>query len=131
MRDHYLVTLILAAALVLVAPAASRAASEVDIADVRCVAVAFRISELPAPVQKSSGLLMAVYYLGRLDGRAPERDIEDLIFEQITKMTNEDYRAEAVRCGNTLTEKGRKITQMGENLSRRGQQLQKPPAPSS
>jgi hypothetical protein len=129
MRARYLAGMALLA--VIVAPAISLAASQEDIADVRCLAVAFRISQLPAAEQKSGGVLMAIYYLGRLDGRAPDRDIEELIIDQITKMTNDDYRTEAVRCGNSLTEKGRKITQLGEDLSRREKQLQQPPVPTS
>jgi hypothetical protein len=129
MRTGYFAGLVLLT--VLMSPKNSQAASQEEIADIRCVVVAFRVSQLPAAEQKSGGLLMALYYLGRLDGRAPDRDIEQEIIEQVAIMTNEDFRTEAVRCGNSLTEKGKKLTQMGEDLKRRGEQLQQTPAPAS
>jgi hypothetical protein len=129
MRGSYWATLILLT--MLVAPAKSLAQNEENIADIRCVAVAIRLAAMPAAEQKSSGLLMAIYYLGRLDGRAPNLDIEGIILEQISKMSQADYGAEATRCGKELAEKGQKITQLGQDLSQRGQQLQQTPAPTT
>ncbi len=112
MRGSYWAGLLLLT--VLVSPAKSLAQNQEDIADVRCVAVALRMTEMPAAEQKSTGLMMAIFYLGRLDGRTPSLDIEELIFEQIGKMTNADYSGEAIRCGKSLSDKGRKITQIGQ-----------------
>jgi hypothetical protein len=128
MRASYLASLVLLT--MLVSPTKLLAQNADNIADIRCVAVALRLAELPAAAQKSSGLLMAIYYLGRIDGRAPTLDIEELIFEQISKMTGADYSAEATRCGKDLIEKGQKITQLGQDLTKRGRQLQQTPAPT-
>lgn len=71
--------------------------------------------------------MLALYYLGRLDGRDPKLDVEKLIIEQVKTMTNADYSSEAVRCGNSLTTKGQQITRIGRDLIKRGQETQKVP----
>jgi hypothetical protein len=87
-----------------------------NIADIRCVAVGIRLAELPDSHQKSTGTLLVLYYIGRLDGRAPSLDIEKLLAEQISKMNDSDYNAEATRCGRWLTVKGEQITHIGEDM---------------
>src|ERR1700685_3052113 len=72
------------------------------VADVRCVAVGIRSAELPDSRQKSTGLLMALYFIGRLDGRDPKLDLEAMLSAQLSKMTAADFTAEAARCGNSL-----------------------------
>ena len=86
------------------------------IADVRCVAVGIRSAALPDSRQKSTGLLMALYFIGRLDGRDPKLDLETLLSEQLSKMTAADFAAEATRCGSSLATKGAQITKLGQDL---------------
>jgi hypothetical protein len=86
------------------------------VADVRCVAVGIRSAALPDSHQKSAGLLMALYFIGRLDGRAPKLDLEALLSEQLSKMTAADFTTEAARCGSSLTAKGAQITRVGQDL---------------
>jgi|HubBroStandDraft_5_1064220.scaffolds.fasta_scaffold23435_4 hypothetical protein len=127
MRSSCLASLFLLT--MLVSSAKSLAQNQEDVADVRCVAVALRMTEMPAAEQKSSGLMMALYYVGRLDGRAPNLDIEELIIQQIGKMTNADYSSEAIRCGKSLSEKGQKMTQIGQKLGQLGRLPQQTPVP--
>jgi hypothetical protein len=100
------------------------------IADVRCLAVGLRISQSPDPAQKNAGLMVTLYYLGRLDGRTPTLGLEDLIAQEIEKMNDAVFRAEAMRCGNHLTVRGQQLTEIGEDLVKRGQALQQQPTPS-
>jgi hypothetical protein len=86
------------------------------IADVRCVAVGIRSAALPDSHQKSAGLLMALYFIGRLDGRDPTLDLEARLTEQLAKMTAADFTTEAARCGSTLSTKGAQITRVGQDL---------------
>jgi hypothetical protein len=86
------------------------------IADVRCVAVGIRAAELPDSRQKSTGLLMALYFIGRLDGRDPKLDLEALLATQLAKMSAADFTTEATRCGTSLATKGAQITQVGQDL---------------
>jgi hypothetical protein len=86
------------------------------VADVRCVAVGIRSAALPDSRQKSTGLLMALYFIGRVDGRNPKLDLEALLSEQLSKMTAADFAAEATRCGSSLATKGAQITKVGQDL---------------
>lgn len=77
--------------------------------------------------QKAAGLMLDLYYLGRLDGRDPHFDLENAIVAQLAKMTQADYAADARRCGRSLQAKGRQITMIGKDLIRRGHAMQKKP----
>ena len=85
-------------------------------ADIRCVAVGMHFAEAPDSHQKSTGTLLVLYYMGRLDGRVPSLNIEKLLAGQIDKMTESDYRTEALRCGQNLSVKGAQIKQLGEAM---------------
>jgi hypothetical protein len=86
--------------------------------DVRCVAVGLRFAELPDSPQKSTGLLMALYYIGRLDGRDPNLDLKVLLAAQLAKMTAADFSQEGVRCGSILSSKGAELTHTGQDLAK-------------
>lgn len=105
----------LAAALTLI-PLQAMAQDADTVADVRCVAVGLRSAALPDSHQKSAGLLLELYFIGRLDGRDPKLDLEAMLSEQISKMSAADFTTEAARCGNTLTAKGAQITRVGQDL---------------
>jgi hypothetical protein len=79
---------------------------------------------------QTAGMMSAMYYLGRLDGRAPKADIESMLASQVSSMTGEDYSQEAKRCGTTLQGRGAQMQQIGQNLIRRGQELQNKPVDS-
>lgn len=89
-----------------------------SLADIRCVAVGMHFAEAPDSHQKSTGTLLVLYYMGRLDGRAPSLDIGKLLGEQIDRMTASDYGAEATRCSQNLAQKGAQIKQLGEQMQK-------------
>lgn len=89
-----------------------------NVADIRCVVVGIRSAALPDSHQKSAGLLMALYFIGKLDGRDPNIDLEARLSEQLAKMTAADFTTEAARCGNSLSTKGAQITHVGQDLSK-------------
>lgn len=100
---------------------AARAANRYALSDVRCVVVGLRMVEMPASQQRTAGMMLAIYYLGRLDGRAPDAEVEGLIEREAEKMTAAEFRSNAVRCGNALTLKGQEIQRIGAELSRKAQ----------
>jgi len=97
------------------------------IADVRCIAVALQMSNMSGS-QQMSGTMLALYYVGRLDSRTPNLDLESVVLKEMGKMTPADYVSEAKRCSVSLTEKGQQFTQLGKDLIERGHQLQNKPA---
>jgi hypothetical protein len=114
MSKRYWRSLLLCMAIIV--PLQVRAQDADNVADIRCVAVGIRFAELPDSHEKSTGTLLVLYYIGRLDGRSPSLDIEKLLTEQITKMTDADYASEATRCGKWLAIKGEQITHIGEGM---------------
>ncbi len=95
-----------------------------SIADVRCVVIALKLAATPTATQQSAGMMAFLYYIGRLEGRVPSLDLEDLIVRELSTMTAADYRSEAQRCGGNLTLKGQEITKIGADLVKRGQKMQ-------
>jgi hypothetical protein len=105
-------------------PDAAAAPVAVDTAsDVRCLIVTFKATSSENPAAKTAGLIGSMYFLGRLDGRTPNADLESQIIAQIKTMTSADYKAEAVRCGEILVVKGKTTTDMGHDLMKKGQQM--------
>ncbi len=114
-NNHWLPLLVAALTLM---PLQVMAQDADTVADIRCVAVGIRSAALPDSHQKSAGLLMALYFIGKLDGRDPTIDLKARLSEQLAKMTATDFTTEAARCGNTLSTKGAQITRVGQDLSR-------------
>src|SRR5262249_8232268 len=72
-------------------------------ADLRCLAVALiLIGQTQDPAQQQALNSAAIYYLGRLDGRAPEMDLEERLFGLLHDFNAEQLAAERVRCGQLL-----------------------------
>lgn len=101
-------------------PLQAKAQDAETTADVRCIAVGIRV---PASLQQSTGTMVVLYFLGRLDGRVPKLDLEDLLTKEISRMTATDYVSEAVRCGGALTLRGQQLVQIGKNMTERGQKM--------
>jgi hypothetical protein len=101
----------------------AEAQEAVNIADIRCVVVGMKLSEMVNSPDQSRGILLTLYYIGRLDGRVPQLDIENLLIEENSKMTSSDYASEAKRCGTGLAEKGQQITKVGKDLIERGKKM--------
>jgi hypothetical protein len=114
MRRFWLPLLLAAATL----PVQALAQDADTMADIRCVAVGMHFAEAPDSHQKSTGTLLVLYYMGRLDGRAPSLSIDKLLGEQIDRMTAADYSTEAARCSQNLALKGAQIKQLGEAMQK-------------
>ena len=85
--------------------------------DVRCAVVGIKISTMTGTAPQKSGVLLATYYFGRLDGQGlSAREIERRILAEANRMTDVDFVAEVQRCGAVLAEKGDQITQIEKAL---------------
>jgi hypothetical protein len=94
----------------------ARAQDVETIADVRCVIVGVLLVQKADPAQRTAGSMLSMYYIGRLDGRVPKLDLEELILKEGGTMTNADFGAEAKRCGETLAARGQEITRIGQDI---------------
>lgn len=97
------------------------AADQQVAADVRCVVVGLRMVQMTTPQPRAAGMMLAVYYLGRLDNRAPDAEVERLIEREAEKMTEAEFRAGATQCGKALTLKGQEIQKIGADLTHKAQ----------
>jgi hypothetical protein len=86
-------------------------------ADARCIVVAMRMASMGTAVQRAAGMMVAMYYFGRLDDRAPHVDVERLIENEANKMTVLELRANAARCGKALREKSNEFSKIGDALA--------------
>jgi hypothetical protein len=68
---------------------------------------------------QAAGVMIALYYLGRLDARSPRLDLVALLGDEADKMTPETLKSEAVRCGSEFKEKGNELTAIGQRLVER------------
>lgn len=87
------------------------------ISDARCVLAGMHVAFLGSPQERAGGLMIAMYYFGRLDERSQHQDTERLIEAEARNMTPEQYRADAARCGKALGVKGRELQRIGADLS--------------
>ena len=112
LRRLTLLPLLLAAT---VAAAPAQASSESD-QDLRCLAVGLSLIE----ENPNAGLVAAMYFLGRLEGREPGVDWFDRVAQHMAKTKLEQLKADAVVCGQILIEKGEEMTRKGEELEQQG-----------
>lgn len=92
-----------------------------DVADVRCLAVGLVLIQSTDPQQHASGQGLTFYFLGRLDGRTPNFDLESVIYTTAHGMTESDIRAEAQRCGGIMVVRGQELVAMGQRVTQREQ----------
>ena len=87
--------------------------------DIRCLIVGSRISSEPDPSRQSVGRIILLYFLGRLDERFPNMDIEDAIIKEEATMTADDAQSEMTRCSRLLIERSQLLEKIGKDLMRR------------
>ena len=104
---------------VTVAVPRAEAANPQTIADVQCMVVGARLSESADRRQRMSGEMLLTYFLGRIDGRSPNADLEALM-KRVGKMSEPDFRRAATRCGTEFSARGAQIVQIGKSLSQLG-----------
>jgi hypothetical protein len=103
-------------------PAAENAGAEnaLTVADVQCIVVGARLSESADQTQSQSGEMILTYYLGRIDGRSPNVDLQELIERAARSMTTSDYARAARRCGTEFSARGAAIVRIGKALEEIG-----------
>ena len=114
----------LGAAAAMMSCGAARADETSD--DVRCLVIFMQMSNAQAQAAQTGGLIGSFYYMGKLDGRAQGTDLEKLILDETTQMTEASFKADAKRCGDDMTRRGQAAADLGKALKQHAQQMQKP-----
>src|SRR5689334_21642795 len=75
--------------------------------DVRCFGLTLQMMQSQNCTEQMAGTMAHSYYLGRIDGRMPELDLEERVIAELPNMTKPDFfKAEATRCGPQMTARG-------------------------
>ena len=90
------------------------------VADVQCLVVGAQLAASPDQQQKLVGSMMAIYFLGRIDGRSPAVELQELLKQEATKLTGSELGRAARRCGAQLSARGAEITRIGRTLEQLG-----------
>lgn len=96
------------------------AANEQTMADVQCIVVGARLSESADQRQRISGEMLLTYFLGRIDGRSPNADLEAMIGREAQKMTASGFAKAARRCGTEFSARGAEFVRIGKALEQLG-----------
>lgn len=96
------------------------AANAQTVADVQCIVVGARLSASPNQSQSRSGEMLMLYFLGRIDGRSPNADLEALIEREAQRMSPSDFAKAARRCGTEFSARGVELVRIGKALERLG-----------
>jgi len=90
--------------------------------DIHCLIVGSLLSNSTDTAQRAAGSILVMYYVGRLEAFSAQ-EIEDAMISESFAMPPSMYQSEAMRCGKTLQEKGQMMQQIGQNLVRRGKEM--------
>lgn len=90
------------------------------VADMQCVVVGVRLAGSADQHQGLSGTMLAIYFLGRIDGRSPTVDLQQLLVEEVKNMSDAALKVAATRCGAELSRRGVEITRIGQKVEALG-----------
>ena len=108
--------LFLAAAFPIAARADDAATEEATVKDVRCLLTSMYTSQLNDAKFRAAGMVSALYWMGKIDGRAPDLDLEASLLKEIKALKPDELREEAMRCGTEMRERSAKMKKIGEDL---------------
>jgi hypothetical protein len=87
--------------------------------NIRCMMVALTAASSQDATVKTAGTISTFYWMGRLDGQAPDLDLEKRLLAEIAAMKPADYQAEAARCGAVLQARGKFLSDMGRDMQQK------------
>lgn len=114
---------IFALSLVVAYPARAEApVTTADRADIQCLAIMLAVIGVDPDMdaEAQAGVAAgAMYYLGRLNGRSPDRDWLAYLTTYLESAPEEDFKTEGVRCGEEMTRVGGEMVEWGTALQKR------------
>jgi hypothetical protein len=119
LRRRFMIRSIVLSAAALAACAAAfsaRAADDPASSDIRCLAVAATLASNADPKIQNAGVMASLYYLGKVDGRTPNLDLENRLKQELLQLQPQDLQADAVRCGAELARRGKAVSDIGARL---------------
>ncbi|HKD46984.1 MAG TPA: hypothetical protein VKB67_04820 [Rhizomicrobium sp.] len=102
----------------------SGAAADATTNDVHCYIVYMQMGSSKEPGVQSAGIMGTLYFMGKLDGRNPDLDLENAILTEIPKLRGGVFNDEAARCQSELQARGQAETAMGKDMQQRAAKMQ-------
>ena len=90
--------------------------------DVKCLAVSLNMSSSDNANDQSIGMLSTMFWMGKLDGRVPDADIEKRTLDAFGALKPDEVKTEQARCTETLTARGHTLTSLGQQLQEQQRQ---------
>ena len=86
--------------------------------DLKCAVVGLTIAGTAGAnaQQQQAGTLIALYYLGRVQGAEPAVDLQALITREAEALTIATLETERVRCAQEFSAMGQAMVRMGEGM---------------
>lgn len=106
-----------AVATMLIASGGAQAQNVETEGDLRCVAILSIVASQKPELMSGLGFGV-MYFVGRIEGREPDVEIQSSLKAEIARLAPSNYGAEAHRCGTVMQEKGELLKQIGEDLRR-------------
>lgn len=88
--------------------------------DLRCFIAVSAMSDQADEKSASSVAIVAQYFLGRIDARAPRLNLEEAIATEAKLITDADFKALVTSCSQTVMQRGNQIMEIGKRLEARG-----------
>ena len=112
----------------LTAATGARAQSKApDAEDLQCLVVTFIMADSKDEGTKTAGALGAFYFLGKLQAKTPNADLDKPILDLAPKLTAETIKTFGERCGAELKAESQAINALSERLQKAGQAQTAPP----
>lgn len=89
-------------------------------ADIQCLVIGARLAASSDQRRRLTGTMLAIYFLGRVDGRSPTVDLQALLKEEAKKMTAPELSSAMHRCGIEFSKRGPELVRIGKTLEQIG-----------
>lgn len=87
--------------------------------DLKCAVVGFVFAASEDKDEQQAGLMLAFYYYGRLSAVGGGFDLEKRLKGVAEALTDEQFTAEAQRCGDELGQIGDSMKRFGESMDKK------------
>lgn len=87
-------------------------------ADLKCMILGVELAASPDPQLQGPGQLTALYFMGRLNGRAPSQDLQAKIIAQAKAMSPGDISTAAQACSTTLAAAGKSLADISQAMAK-------------
>ena len=87
--------------------------------DLRCFLVLGQMAESGPADTRTQALTAAIYFLGRIDGRDPEFDLEARSESEGAALRGPDAEQLVQRCGAEMQRRGAEVTAIGQRITER------------